>query len=142
MSSALSHFSIECKLEDARKALYLLCVPDKNANINMTRSVGNRLRELTNNGEVRGGDFYGVKDHAAVTLVASRITYIEKIKDYYERASTDGARSQEKRDTGAMTLFDLGSPDLQGKKAAGDKEEPSAKSAMPLAARMRPRNFS
>jgi tubulin-like protein CetZ len=87
MASALSHFSIDCKLEYARKALYLLCVPSKNANINMTRSVGNRLRELTNNGEVRGGDFYGVKDHAAVTLVASRITYLEKVKDYYERAS-------------------------------------------------------
>jgi len=87
MSAALSHFSIDCKLENARKALYLMCVPSKNANINMTRSVGNRLRELTNNGEVRGGDFYGVKDHAAVTLVASRINYLEKIKDYYERAS-------------------------------------------------------
>jgi len=88
MSSALSHFSIECKLEDARKALYLLCVPSKNANIGMTRAVGNRMRELTNNGEVRGGDFYGVKDYATVTLIASRITYLEKIKDYYERASS------------------------------------------------------
>lgn len=87
MSAALSHFSIECKLEDARKALYLLCVPSRNANVNMTRSVGNRLRELTNNGEVRGGDFYGVKDHAAVTLIASRVTFIEKVKDYYQRAS-------------------------------------------------------
>jgi tubulin-like protein CetZ len=98
MASALSRFSIECRLEDARKALYLLCVPSKNANINMTRSVGNRLRELTNNGEVRGGDFYGVKDHAAVTLVASRITFIEKIKDYYERASGVAADRQ-KRET-------------------------------------------
>ena len=88
MSAALAHFSIECRLEDARKALYLLCVPSKSANINMTRSVGNRLRELTNNGEVRGGDFYGVSDIATVTLIASRITYLDKIKDYYERAST------------------------------------------------------
>jgi hypothetical protein len=46
------------------------------------------MRELTNNGEVRGGDFYGVKDHASVTLIASRITYLDKVKDYYERAST------------------------------------------------------
>jgi len=41
-----------------------------------------------------------------------------------------------------MTLFDLGSPDLHGKKAAGDKAGPSPKSTMPLAARMRPRNFN
>jgi len=88
MSAALSHFSVECRLEDARKALYLLCVPVKHANVNGTRSVGNRLRELTNDGEVRGGDFYGVKDKAHVTLVASKITYLDKIKDYYERASS------------------------------------------------------
>jgi cell division GTPase FtsZ len=87
MSAALAHFSIECRLEDARKALYLLCVPGKNANISMTRAVGNRLRELTNNGEVRGGDFYGVRDIATVTLVASRITFLDRVKDYYERAS-------------------------------------------------------
>ncbi len=87
LSAALAHFSIECKLEDAHKALYLLCMPSKNANISMTRAVGTQLRELTDNGEVRGGDFYGVRDYAAVTIVASRITYLEKIKDYYERAS-------------------------------------------------------
>ena len=41
-----------------------------------------------------------------------------------------------------MTLFDLGSADLQGKKAAGEKAAPPSKSTMPLAARMRPRNFN
>ncbi|MBN1374655.1 MAG: replication-associated recombination protein A [Dehalococcoidia bacterium] len=41
-----------------------------------------------------------------------------------------------------MTLFDLGSPDLQGKEAAGDKVSQPSRSTMPLAARMRPRNFS
>jgi putative ATPase len=41
-----------------------------------------------------------------------------------------------------MTLFDLGSPDLKGKKDAGDRSEPSFASSMPLAARIRPRNFA
>jgi putative ATPase len=41
-----------------------------------------------------------------------------------------------------MTLFDLGSPEFQGKKASGNKGEQSSKSVMPLAARMRPSNFS
>jgi tubulin-like protein CetZ len=95
MSSALSHFSIDCRLEYARKGLCLLCVPGKLANINMTRAIGNRLRELTNNGEVRSGDFYGVKDYAAVTLIASRLTYIEKVKEFYEKASGQ-SKPQEK----------------------------------------------
>ncbi len=41
-----------------------------------------------------------------------------------------------------MTLFDLGSPDLRGDKDAGDKQQTTDNSAMPLAARMRPRNFA
>ena len=41
-----------------------------------------------------------------------------------------------------MTLFDLGSPDLTGKRSAGDKSKPDYQPAMPLAARMRPRNFT
>jgi putative ATPase len=41
-----------------------------------------------------------------------------------------------------MTLFDLGSPELEGHKGAGDIKEPHFDSSMPLAARMRPRNFS
>lgn len=40
-----------------------------------------------------------------------------------------------------MTLFDLGSPELQGNKGPGEKPEQSS-SSMPLAARMRPRDFS
>lgn len=41
-----------------------------------------------------------------------------------------------------MTLFDLGSPELEGHKGAGDIKEPPSASSVPLAARMRPRNFS
>ncbi len=41
-----------------------------------------------------------------------------------------------------MTLFDLGSPDLSGNKEAGDRQQPADNSTMPLAARMRPRNFA
>lgn len=40
-----------------------------------------------------------------------------------------------------MTLFDLGSPELQGDQGPGAKSEQPA-SSMPLAARMRPQNFS
>jgi len=41
-----------------------------------------------------------------------------------------------------MTLFDLGSPGLQGDKGAGSAPGPLSNDSMPLAARMRPRNFS
>jgi len=41
-----------------------------------------------------------------------------------------------------MTLFDLGSPGLKGNKGAGSAPGPLSIDSMPLAARMRPRNFS
>jgi len=41
-----------------------------------------------------------------------------------------------------MTLFDLGSPGLKGDKGAGLAPGPLSNGSMPLAARMRPRNFA
>jgi len=41
-----------------------------------------------------------------------------------------------------MTLFDLGSPGLKGDKGAGSIPGPISNDSMPLAARMRPRNFA
>ena len=41
-----------------------------------------------------------------------------------------------------MTLFDLGSPGLKGDKGAGPAPGPLSSVSMPLAARMRPRNFA
>ena len=41
-----------------------------------------------------------------------------------------------------MTLFDLGSPGLKGDKGAGSAPGPLSNDSMPLAARMRPRNFA
>ncbi|MEI6185674.1 MAG: replication-associated recombination protein A [Dehalococcoidia bacterium] len=41
-----------------------------------------------------------------------------------------------------MTLFDLGSPGLKGNRGAGSAPGPLSNDTMPLAARMRPRNFA
>jgi len=41
-----------------------------------------------------------------------------------------------------MTLFDLGSPGLKGDKGAGSAPGPLSNDSMPLAARIRPRNFA
>jgi hypothetical protein len=53
----------------------------------MVKTLGNRLRELTNNAEIRGGDFYGARDCAQVTLVLSRLQYVEVVKTFYDMAT-------------------------------------------------------
>ena len=86
MNLALSQLSIDIKLEDSGKALYLLSIPSQGANLDMVKVLGNRLREMTHNALIRGGDFYGVKDFARVTLVLADLTYVESVKKYYDKA--------------------------------------------------------
>ena len=86
MNLALGKLSIDFQLREAHKALYLLSVPAEGANINMVKAISNRLLELTNNAEIRGGDYYGVRNHAQVTLVLSDLAYVDIIKRYYDRA--------------------------------------------------------
>jgi cell division GTPase FtsZ len=86
MSLALGKLSFDFNLAEAHKAMYLLSVPAEGANINMVKAIGNRLLELTAKAEIRGGDFYGVKNCAQVTLLISDLAYVEVIKSYYDRA--------------------------------------------------------
>jgi len=86
MGQALGNLSIDFNLPDAHKAMYLLSVPAEGANVNMVKVVSNRLLDLTNHAEIRGGDFYGVRNCAQVTLIMSDIAYIETVKNYYDQA--------------------------------------------------------
>jgi hypothetical protein len=90
LNFALGRLSIDFKFPDAHKALYLLSIPAGGANVDMVKVLGNHLRELTNNAEIRGGDFYGVKDCAQVTLIISGLNYVESVKRFFDRAVSAG----------------------------------------------------
>jgi cell division GTPase FtsZ len=87
MNMALIRLSMDCKLEDAGKALYLLSAPAKRANIDMIKALGNRLRELAPNAEMRDGSFYVAGDSVQVTVAVSQLIYVDRIKNYYDRAA-------------------------------------------------------
>ena len=86
MNVALSNLSIDIKLEDTYKALYLLSIPSQGANLDMVKTLGNRLMEITDNALIRGGDFYGARDHAMVTLIFSDLNFVDSVKKYYDKA--------------------------------------------------------
>lgn len=83
---ALSNLSIDCDPKDAGKALYLLSAPAKETSIDMAMALGGRLQELTKNAEIRGGDFAGTVYSIWVTVVLSQLAYVEKVKNYYDKA--------------------------------------------------------
>jgi hypothetical protein len=93
MNQALLHLSVECKLENAGRSLYLLSVPAKHANMEMVKMLGDRLRELAPNAEMREGSFYGSDGYTQVTVLASELIYLERIKQLYERAARLGSAS-------------------------------------------------
>src|SRR4030043_77541 len=87
MDLALMRLSVDCKLEDAGKALFLLSPPAGKANVDMIKALGNRLRELAPNAEIRDGNFYGPKSYTKVTVLVSELIYLDRIKSYYDRAA-------------------------------------------------------
>jgi hypothetical protein len=87
MDLALMRLSVDCKLEDAGKGLFLLSAPMGRANVDMIKALGNRLRELAPNAEIRDGNFYGGKSFIKVTVLVSELIYLDRIKSYYDRAA-------------------------------------------------------
>lgn len=87
MNSALMRLSVDCKLEDAGRALFLLSAPAGKANVDMIKVLGSRLRELAPNAEIRDGSIYGAKNFAKVTIMISELIYVDRIKNYYDRAA-------------------------------------------------------
>jgi len=87
MNAALSALSVDCRLEDAGRVLYLLSAPIREASLDMTRVIGNRLSELSRGSDIRGADFPGERNGIQVSALISELAYVEKVKSYYDRAA-------------------------------------------------------
>jgi cell division GTPase FtsZ len=87
MDAALSELSISCSPEDAGRALYLLAAPVQEMSMDIAKGLGDYLRELAENAVIRSGDFPWDKNSVDVTVVFSQLAFVQKIRDYYDRAS-------------------------------------------------------
>jgi cell division GTPase FtsZ len=87
MDAALSELSIGCSPEDAGRALYLLGAPVNEMSMDIAKGLGDYLRELAENAVIRSGDFPRDKGGVDVTVLFSQLAFVQKIRDYYDRAS-------------------------------------------------------
>ncbi len=87
MDAALSELSLNCNPEDAGRALYLLAAPPQEMNMDIAKGLGDYLRELAQNAVIRSGDFPRERGAIDVTIVFSQLAFVQKIRDYYDRAS-------------------------------------------------------
>jgi cell division GTPase FtsZ len=87
MDASFSELSIGCNPEDAGRALYLLAAPEKEMSMDVSKGLGDYLRERAENAVIRAGDFPGEKGVVDVTVMFSQLAFVQKIRDYYDRAS-------------------------------------------------------
>ena len=87
MDAALSELSVTCSPEDAGRAMYLLAAPQREMSMDIAKGLGDYLRELAENAIIRSGDFPRDKGGVDVTIMFSQLAFVQKIRDYYDRAS-------------------------------------------------------
>ena len=88
MDATLSELSITCDPRNAGKAVYIISGPAKELNMDMVKSVSDYIRELAPTALLRGGDFPGESHFIDITLIFSQLSFVPKIKEYYEKATT------------------------------------------------------
>ena len=87
MDAAVTNLSVSCNPAESSRALALLSAPPKELNVDMTKEMGNYLRELAKNAVIRTGDFPGETKTIDATVILSGLGFVPKIKEYYEQAS-------------------------------------------------------
>jgi len=87
LDATISDLSITCNPQDASKAIYIISGPEKELNMDMVKSVSEYIKELAPNAMIRGGDFPGEKHFVDVTLILSQLSFVPRIKEFYEQAT-------------------------------------------------------
>ncbi len=86
MDATMSNLSINCNPKDASNGVYIISGPPRELNMDMVKSVSDYITEIAPNALIRGGDFPGEKHFIDITLILSQLSFVPKIKEYYEKA--------------------------------------------------------
>ena len=88
LDATLSDLSVACNPSDAGRVMYVIAGPAKELNMDMVKSVSDYVKELSPTAVIRGGDFPGEKHFIDITMMLSELSFVPKIKEYYETATT------------------------------------------------------
>jgi cell division GTPase FtsZ len=87
LDATVSDLSLTCDPKDAGKAIYIISGPEKELNMDMVKSIADYVKELAPNALIRGGDFPGESHFVDVTLILSQLSFVPRIKQFYEEAT-------------------------------------------------------
>jgi len=111
LDATISDLSINCSPQDAARAMYIVAGPAKELNMDMIKSVSDSIKEMAPNATIRGGDFPGEKHFIDITLILSQLSFVPRIKEFYERATQYAQEHKgqiEETQKRIQTLADLG----------------------------------
>jgi cell division GTPase FtsZ len=86
IDEAMSELSFGCNSLDAGRALYLLSAPHKEMNMDLVKELGDYLSDIAPNATIRSGDYPRGKRSVEITLILSKLSNVEKIREYYDKA--------------------------------------------------------
>ena len=107
MDAAVSELSVTCSPEDAGRALHLLSAPAKEMSMDIAKGLGDYLRELAENAIIRAGDFPRGGTSVDVTVIFSQLAFVQKVRDYYDRASAFAETQKERIKETTTRLRDM-----------------------------------
>ena len=107
LDAAMGDLSISCSPEDAGRALYLMSGQAEYMSMDITKGLGDYMRELAANAVVRSGDFPKGGNRVDITVMLSQLAHIQKVMDYYDRASAFAAIQKERLKETSERLRDM-----------------------------------
>ena len=87
LDATISDLSLTCSPKDAGKAIYIIAGPEQEMNMDMVKSIADYIKELAPGALIRGGDFPGEKHFIDVTVILSQLSFVPRIKEFYEQAT-------------------------------------------------------
>ncbi len=88
MDEAISELSARCNPVHSGRALYLVSAPAREMNMDLVKDLGNYLKDMAPEAVIRNGDYPRKKSLIDVTLVLSELSIMDKVKGYYNKASS------------------------------------------------------
>ncbi len=85
MDQAISDLSMACSPADAGKAMFLLSAPANEMNMEITKELGEYLKELAPKAIIRNGDYPSNRDSLSVTVMMPELDNVDRFKEYYSR---------------------------------------------------------
>ncbi len=86
LDATISDLSVGCSLKDAARAMYIMAGPSREMNMDMVKSISDYIKEMAPTALIRGGDFPGESHFIDVTLILSQLSFVPKVRQFYEMA--------------------------------------------------------